>query len=116
MKKLDIVTAFSELCKASGKYGLYVSFSNSGLSGDRAGSGWDEIRKAAPYLDTFEENDQILMDGQGIILCDSQEEMADLYHQTVGDEGPTRLNSYAGPAKVYALSCDSSGLFLMENT
>jgi len=105
MKKLDIHKAFAELCKATGKWGLYISWVGTAV----------DVIDAAPYLHQLEDG-QILLDGQGIILCDSEKECYNLYDQTVGDDGPTSLNSYDGPDKVYALTCNPSGQLQSENT
>jgi hypothetical protein len=76
--------------------------------------GYDEVLKAAPYL-TFEDS-QALIDGEAVIVCDSVKEQERLYWQTVGDDGPTKTNTYDGPARVYALTIDKNGQTLNENT
>jgi hypothetical protein len=38
------------------------------------------------------------------------------YDKTVGDDGPTELNNYGGPARVYALTCNLYGQLENENT
>jgi len=40
----------------------------------------------------------------------------DAYYRTVGDDGPTKLNDYNGPCRIYALTCDPFGQLLNENT
>ena len=107
MKFYTHTDIFTELCRLNGKWGLYISF----LDDDDL----DEVIKAAPYLDYFEHG-QILLEGSAIILCDTEEEMMNLYHQTVGDDGPTELNPYEGPVTVYALTCNPEGTLLTENT
>jgi hypothetical protein len=107
IQKLDIHEAFTLICKASRKWGVLISF------------GWVEdfnkVIRAAPYLDC-EKDVQILSDGEGIILCDTKEEMDSIYNQTVGDDGPTTLNKYKGKANVYALTCSPKGELMNENT
>jgi hypothetical protein len=76
---------------------------------------WEEVIKAAPYLQDREERIQILIDGYAYILFDTYEEMRTMYYMTVGDDGPTSTNPYSGVAKVYALTCGPKG-FLTENT
>ena len=120
MQKLTAFEAFALLCKSTNKWGLYISF-NWPLD-EEGKSDFDlfEISKAAPYIDLTIENKtpdmQMVFDEQGFILCDSEEEMQSLYDQTVGDDGPTKLNSYDGPARVFALTCDPNGNLLGENT
>jgi hypothetical protein len=74
---------------------------------------YQEVLKATPYL-TFEDS-QVLLDGCAVIVFDTIEEMELIYNRTVGDDGPTQLNPYKGPARVYALTC-VNGEFQEENT
>ena len=93
------------ICKAKCKWGMFVYFSTN--------DSFDEVVKAAPYLN---KNAQILSDGRAYVITDTKEELDNFYYQTVGDDGPTKLNSYNGSAKVYALTCNPEGNFLNENT
>lgn len=106
MKILDALGVFTELCKQSKKYGVYISFAD---EEDPA-----EITKAAPYLD-FDKHYQVLMDGRGWLLFDTEEEMLNCYERTVGDDGPTELNPYDGKVRVYALTCSPTGELWNEN-
>ena len=106
MKVLDHIKTLEELAKSTNKWCLFISFWHDDP---------DEIMKAAPYLN-ISEHIQILADRSGYILCDSEEEMERLFELTIGDDGPTKTNSYDGPAKVYALTCDPTGQPLNENT
>lgn len=116
---IDRTQAARELCKAHGKWGLYISFPDLGAAE------WDDFKRAAPYFNiAWGENPpqddnnagQCLFEGTAIILCDTEEEMNDLYDQTVGDDGPTEKNSYNGPMRVYALTISPEGEFRNENT
>lgn len=86
--------------------------------------GFEEVFKAAPYLDFREDETnnkngnlaQIVLDGRGIIICDDEEEQNHIYNLTVGDDGPTILNTYDGKASVYALTIDAKGDLVNENT
>lgn len=65
----------------------------------------EEIYLAAPYLADAEGHArflQIMVDGHGYIVCDSEEECERLFGLTVGDDGPTPTNPYNGTARVYA--------------
>ena len=99
----DILAA---LCKAENKFGIYISFDYD--------DDWGEILKAAPYLEDLEDRSQILCDCHAYLIFDSEEDMRITYHETVGNDGPTLLNKYDGPARVYALTCGPDG-FLTEN-
>ena len=79
-------------------------------------SGFDEILKAAPYID-FNHQMQAMLDGVAIVVCEDREEQQRLYLMTVGDDGPTKTNPYSGnKARVYALTCNEKGELENENT
>lgn len=73
---------------------------------------FQENIKAAPYLAN---NYQVLADGSGYLVFDTEPAMNAYYNLTVGDDGPTKRNPYNGPARVYALTCGPGGT-LNENT
>lgn len=75
---------------------------------------FDEVLKAAPYL-TLQEHSQIMVDGCAVLEFETEEEMWQHYHLTIGDDGPTKENPYNGPAKVNALTC-VDGELMAENT
>ena len=114
---IDTTQAASELARLHKKPVLYISFSWE--------KSWEELFKAAPYLERgfrdIQQHDdnnpaQCLMEGQAIIVCDTDEERDNLFSLTVGDDGPTQANPYAGPARVYALTISADGESLNENT
>ena len=109
MQFLDKAEVFSALCKATNSYGLLLSWP------ENDDMDWEGILQAAPYL-SAQQHLQFLSDGGGVILSSFQEEIEKLYEQTVGDDGPTKANSYMGPVRVYALTCGPDGKFLNENT
>lgn len=116
---LDHNGVLEALCKATGKWGVYIAlWGGSGPDGQEE----DEIIKAAPYLagpydgDEGNAKSQILIEGSGIILCDSEAEMLRYFHMTIGDDGPNKFNPYNGDARVYAMTCDPTGMLLSENT
>jgi hypothetical protein len=74
----------------------------------------DEYVKAAPYL-RYPENDTVLLNGFGFFLFDHQDDMEYAFDTTVGINGPTEWNDYAGPAAIYALTCGPDGKELDEN-
>jgi hypothetical protein len=108
MKKLNTHDVFALLCKSAKKWGVMISFSPTY-------STIQDIAKAAPYL-KYTEDSQIIGDGWGVILCETEAEMENIFWSTVGDDGPTKLNSYDGNFRVYALTCDPEGQLLNENT
>lgn len=110
MEKLSSTMIFKRLCEAANMYGLYFSL-------DWSEHGMDELFKAIPFLNKDGYQDiQMMLDGGGVILFDTKDELEHHYNQIVGDDGPTELNLYDGPARVYALTCDRLGEFLTENT
>jgi hypothetical protein len=111
MKLFTVHESMQALAKAIGKPCMYISFETS--------DGFVEIEKAAPYLAGGEYNDnklQIICDGCGILIFDNEIEMEKYYKMTVGDDGPTKSNSYDGNARVYALTCGADGELQNENT
>lgn len=106
MKVLTTIEAMQALAKALNKYCMFIGFDD---------DNFDEINKAAPYLDLYSHG-QVFVDGNAILVFDSQQEMKDHYQLTVGDDGPTGANPYDGSARVYALTCGPDGELLSENT
>ena len=51
-----------------------------------------------------------------MLTFDTEKEMEKHYDLTVGDDGPTKYNSYDGECRVYALTCSNTGELLTENT
>ena len=93
-----------EYAKATSKFCMYIHFDNK--------LPCREIRKAAPYLSL----DQVVMDGLYILTFDTENEMDEYFDMTVGDDGPTKDNSYTGMARVYAVTISNKGELLTENT
>lgn len=110
MQALSLTKAFSALCKATGKWGLFIQFHCGDGKDD-----WKEIYEAAPFL-LNDECLQIVADESGFFLFDDETEMERHYDLVVGDDGPTKSNPYNGPMRIYALTCDPSGQTLNENT
>lgn len=110
--KPDILSA---LCKHKNKWGMYISSSslfNNNVNGD-----WDGLMRAAPYLRKDKHlYHAFLHECELYMFFDSEEEMNEHYHQTVGQDGPTALNTYDGTARVYAMTCNNLGQTLKENT
>lgn len=106
--------ALQALCKATQKWGMFIN-----ISYEKCDNPWGEVIKAAPYLHQKGKDPefQIIGDGYGYLLFDSEEEMHTYYNQTVGDDGPTETNPYSNDlARVYALTCAPDGQFHNENT
>lgn len=102
VSKYDVL---STVCRVKRKWGLYASWCIDDL---------DEVRKAAPYLSSLKEF--VIYNGEVYLFFGSEAEMQDIYDQTVGEDGPTRLNGYDGPGKVFALTCGPDGELRTENT
>lgn len=124
MKVLDTINVMKELCIAKECYGIYFElgyFSDSFSFED-----WlDELRKSIPimfhkyepYL-IKEEYVQAVANQCGYVLFEGPEAKVTMefnFNQIVGDDGPTRLNDYDGPVRVYAISFGPNGT-LDENT
>lgn len=111
MKKLDLTQALMELCKSTKKWGMLLSLDQHYDGADK--TGYEEALKAAKCIN--QDDIQMLGDGYGILLG-TKKEIEHAYELVVGDDGPTKLNPYNGPATVYALTCDSRGRLHNENT
>ena len=105
MEILDKTKVLERLCKKTERYIMYISFSED--------EEWNEIINAAPYL---KGQDQILVDCEAWLLFYGEEEMYSYYDQTVGSDGPTKLNNYTGSASIYAMTCNPNGEIETENT
>jgi hypothetical protein len=76
-----------------------------------------EVPKACLFLEPGnEEHEQIIHNRKGYFLFETEEEMERAFLQCVGDDGPTELNKYNGPVRVYAVTCSPIGGILNENT
>jgi hypothetical protein len=113
MRVLDSTAAASELAKALNKPVLYLSMVGANFNFEDFDK--DGRFLPAPFLTTMTHG-QVLADEHTFIVCDSEEEMEDLFWQTVGDDGPTPTNSYNGPCRVYALTINAKGEMRNENT
>lgn len=114
MQKLTDTQTFQLLAKSLGKCCMQISFSE-GEALSKHHTWYHELIKAAPYLN-YDEDHQLLIEGCGTLVFDSEEEMNETFELTVGDDGPTKTNPYNGPARVYALTCSPDGQLLTENT
>ena len=108
MRLLGIHQVVALLAKATGKYCLYISWDEDQLLKE-------DVVPSAPYIDLIDQP-QIFCDGEAIVLCETEEEAWKYYHLTVGDDGPTKENSYDGPIRTYALLCGPDGKMWTENT
>jgi hypothetical protein len=105
MNGFNSTKLFKEVCKLSNKWGLYLNYDWS------EENSLEEILKAAPFLTS----DDIIHD-KNVFLFDTENECRKHYDMVVGDDGPTKSNSYNGSTRVYALTCDNTGQFRTENT
>jgi hypothetical protein len=117
MKTLDIFAVLQALCKASGKWGMLLTFPDWIAQKQELNSFLDDKNRllACPFIN-LQQHGQCLVDGRAYILCDSEEECQKLYGQIVGDDGPTKQNPYDGWFRVYAITCSPEGELMNENT
>lgn len=111
MKALDQTGALEELCRATKKWGLYISI----FRPEEVPI--PEVAQACSFLDLdIDAHGQITIDESGYFLFDTEKDMERHFDMCVGDDGPTELNKYSGRISVYALTCDPNGGTLDENT
>ncbi len=111
MRTLSFPEVLPALCRDAKLPGAYVAIANS-VADDLEP---DELRRAAPWFDLVRDG-QLFFDLCGFLLFDSVEEMEAVFGVTVGDDGPTALNRYTGPVRVYMLTCGADGVLKNENT
>lgn len=122
MKALTVQETLQVLAKALNRPCIYIGGWNNFIEEEgierrhtNRANFVENVLKAVPYLN-LEDHGQLLADGEGIIICDTYEEMQQIYNSTVGDDGPTETNSYDGYVRVYALTCNAEGILENENT
>jgi len=106
VQSLTSTELFKAHCKSQSLWGLFVC---------PAGEDISEVLQSCPLLE-WPKDAQSLFDGQHFFFYDTERDMRDAYDFVVGDDGPTELNPYDGPARTYAMTCDPDGQLLTENT
>jgi hypothetical protein len=110
MQVIDKMSALKLLCNLSNKWGMYIACTC-------PEEDIENMCAAAPYLSWEDDQHiQVISNGEGYLLFDTEEEMEKCYNATVGDDGPTKTNPYSGSTRVYALTCGPDGKFQTENT
>ena len=115
----DITEILLELARATGRHYVLLSWCDVDYwigIGQTADSYFDELVKAAPILEIQEDwKLKTTLDCIAFIQCKTSSEALEVYNKTVGDDGPTDLNKYNGPMRVYALIIHPEGMGA-ENT
>lgn len=106
MEPLNTIKLMKRYAKAFSKFCMYISWNDE--------DPFEELIKAAPYLE--EHGIKFYSDDHMVLIFNTKKEMVNYFDQTVGDDGPTKLNSYDGPVRVYALTCSDQGELWNENT
>ena len=106
MKAITKEFLFQMVCKAEKKWGMAFQF-------DDPDKGYCHFQHTAPWF--TEENlgeiqNQMFSDNEGFLLFDTEKEMDEIFNQTIMDEAKN------DETPVYALTCDSDGNLLSENT
>ena len=115
---LDYHETFQFLCKAANKWGVSINYDPDWyIEGLQDGTfTQDEIERATNGRISSKVHIQCYGDGGAVFLFDTEEEMNNCYYDMVGDDGPTKRNSYDGKFRVYALTCSNTGQLMNENT
>lgn len=116
MKNLELYEIVGATAKGLGRPVLYLRYDDSQVPSDADPRlVQDHLHGAAPYLDSFQQ-DELQRGGFLFLACEDLTEARRLYGLTIGDDGPTATNSYKGPVRVYALLADRKGNILTDNT
>lgn len=116
MRPVDEHQALGLICNGQRCWGIFVSIGwRSAGPPAAADARLEHIHRAAPVLNR-PECTQIIIDGQGILLFDTECEMLAIFRSIVGDDGPTETNPYEGPCCVSAITADPEGRLGYENT
>ena len=107
MEFLNTIELMRQYAKTTSKFCMYISWDEDDF--------YEELVKAAPYLKDHVV-DVLSTDNHVVLVFDTEKEMNHYFDQTVGDDGPTKLNNYIGPVRVYALTCSDKGELWNENT
>lgn len=97
----DLLEAY---CKVAQKWGVYASWAF------EIETDIDEVFGACPLLDYHD-----VFKGSVVFIYDTEEEAQNAFLSCVGDAGPTKVNPYKGPVKVFAVLAGPTGM-LTENT
>lgn len=108
MELLNTIELMRQHAVNTSKFCMYISWPED--------APYDELIRAAPYLKQHEVGILGSSDDHIVLTFDTEEEMEHCFNQTVGDDGPTKLNNYIGPVRVYALTCSDKGELWNENT
>ena len=106
---LDSHELFQSVCVWKQKHGLYLHFALTETITP------DELFKASPWL-SIDICFKLWAEQELFLFFDTEAERDEAYQRTIGDDGPTALNPYNGPARIYALTCSPQGQLLNENT
>lgn len=110
-KILTSLDCLQELCKYKGCWGMLLCFPDISI-GEYRHTYFGEVQKAVPYISM---QDLFGMGGNTMFLFGPCKEIESRFWQTVGEDGPTPENTYDGPARVYAITCDQNGHLQHEN-
>jgi hypothetical protein len=88
-------------------FGVYLSCNNDDV-------GPEEMHKAVPLM-SKEQAHHLWMEGNLFLEFETEDSAREFFDSVVGDDGPTKTNSYNGPARVFALWGEPRG-WLSENT
>lgn len=115
MRTFRIMDAIEHLLKSSGKYGCFLSITK--LDDDDVDDVVEMlpcIKNAAPLLSNIDAIN-LFVDGKIFVEFDTEDEAQEFFKTVVGDDGPTKTNSYDGPVRVFAVWGGPDG-WLSENT
>jgi hypothetical protein len=106
IKTNTTIELMQRICKAEKLYGIYISWIED--------ESREEVIKAAPYLD-MDKNWDVIANCMGVIFFKTKRQCEKHFSMTKGDNR-NKVNTYNGPARVYALTCNDEGILETSNT
>lgn len=106
----DSTELFQAFCRLANCFGLFL------ILDDKSSHSLEELKRACPLLPTGDAWKLLELDRGIYLFYDSVEKMESAYDYVVGDDGPTKVNSYDGPVRILAVTCNSDGNLQNENS
>lgn len=117
LTKPDIFDLFVAYCKANNKWGVRIRLPWDEYDTTTTQEKYKSIEFSLPLWSKYWKSKmEVILDARYsniIFLCDTKEEMNEVYNQVRGDDG---LPNDKTPGDCYACTCSPDGILYTENT